>query len=200
MWKRDKAEPIDQLEEVMTDPTASLPLHIRQVAQPSASVAAAAPDRAGAPTSSTPSSSSMPSAHKCSTLGATLRFKGDLVADEDLVIQGQVEGSILHTRSVTIGAQGRMQGNTRARRIVVEGTIDGNLYALESVTIRPGAVVRGDVFAPRVSVDEGARLSGRIDMDNAPAIPTINIKVPGTAEGDEAELTDQEVDAVLTGS
>lgn len=199
MWKREKAEPIVQLEEVMTDPTASLPLHIRQLAQPSAPVAEAAPDRAGTPTSST-SSSSASSAHKCSTLGATLRFKGDLVADEDLVIQGQVEGSILHKRSVTVGAEGRVQGDTRARRIVVEGTIDGNLYALESVTIRSGAVVRGDVFAPRISVDEGARLSGRIDMDNAPAIPTINIEVPETTGGDQTELTGQQVDAALTGS
>ena len=207
MWKREKAEPIDQLEEVMTDPTASLPLHIRQVAQPSALAAEAAPDRAWATQSpaaaashSSSSSSPAAAAARCSTLGATLRFKGDLVADEDLVIQGQVEGSILHTRSVTIGAQGRVQGNTRARRIVVEGTIDGNLYALESVTVRSGAVVRGDVFSPRVSVDEGARLSGRIDMDNAPAIPTINIKVTGTSGADEQELTDQQVDAVLTGS
>jgi cytoskeletal protein CcmA (bactofilin family) len=93
-----------------------------------------------------------------------------------------------------------VQGDTRARRIVVEGTIDGNLYALESVTIRSGAVVRGDVFAPRISVDEGARLSGRIDMDNAPAIPTINIEVPETTGGDQTELTGQQVDAALTGS
>ena len=130
MWKREKAEPIDHLEEVMTDPTASLPLPIRPVVQASAPVAEVTPDRTWTTPSSSPSpsTSTSTSTARCSTLGATLRFKGDLVADEDLVIQGQVEGSILHTRSVTIGAQGRMQGNTRARRVVVEGTIDGNLY------------------------------------------------------------------------
>lgn len=194
MWKREKPEPIDQLEEVMTDPSASLPLPARPATQPLAPAAETGPNRTIA---SPPPSSA---AAKCSTLGATLRFKGDLVADEDLVIQGQVEGSILHTRSVTIGAQGRVQGNTRARRIVVEGNIDGNLYALESVTIRSGATVRGDVFAPRVSVDEGARLSGRIDMDNAPAIPTINIRVAETSAEDALDLSGQEVDTVLTGS
>lgn len=198
MWKREKAEPIDRLEEVMTDPATSMPLHQRQVVQPSASSVAAALDRTGAPTSSASSSPSMPATQKCSTLGATLRFKGDLVADEDLVIQGQVEGSILHTRSVTIGAHGRVQGDTRARRIVVEGTIDGSLYALESVTIRAGAVVRGDVFAPRVSVDEGARLSGRIDMDNAPAVPSVRMQLSGSTSTDTGELSDREVDAVLS--
>jgi len=189
MWKRERSEPVDELEQVMTDPSVSLPLPARAATQPSMSAAEVPPNR--------DAGSSASSAARCSTLGATLRFKGDLVADEDLVIQGQVEGSILHTRSVTVGAQGRVQGNTRARRIVVEGTIDGNLYALESVTIRSGAVVHGDVFAPRVSVDEGARLSGRIDMDNAPAIPTINVKVGGASE---RVLSEQQVDAVLTGS
>jgi len=199
MWKRERSEPVDHLEQVMTEPPPSPASPVRPStppSTPSTPAAAATPDRALV----APSSSSSSSAAKCSTLGATLRFKGDLVADEDLVIQGQVEGSILHTRSVTIGAQGRVQGNTRARRIVVEGTIDGNLYALESVSVRSGAVVRGDVFAPRVSVDEGARLSGRIDMDNAPAIPTIDIKAPDTTEGAQRDLSDQEVDAVLTGS
>jgi cytoskeletal protein CcmA (bactofilin family) len=184
MWKREQPEPID-LEHVMTEPPPAAASAVRPVTRP------AAP-------SSTPSST--PSTGKCSTLGATLRFKGDLVADEDLVIQGQVEGSILHTRSVTIGAQGRMHGDTRARRIVVEGSIDGNLYAIESITIRSGATVRGDVFAPRVSVDEGARLSGRIDMDNAPAVPTVNMQLPGTPEPAVRELTEHQVDDVLTGS
>jgi cytoskeletal protein CcmA (bactofilin family) len=188
MWKREQPERID-LEQAMTEPTAPL-----------------APPARPAPTADSTSDrlravqSSQASTAKGSTLGATLRFKGDLVADEDLVIQGQVEGSILHTRSLTIGAQGRMHGDTRARRIVVEGSIDGNLYALESVTIRSGATVRGDVFAPRVAVDEGARLSGRIDMDNAPAIPTVKIQGPGASEQDAHELSEQAVDAVLTGS
>ena len=126
--------------------------------------------------------SSHAAAAKGSTLGATLRFKGDLVADEDLVIQGQVEGSILHTRSLTIGAQGRVLGDIRARRIVVEGSVDGNLYALESVSLRSGAVVRGDVFAAAISVDNGARLTGRIDMDNAPTVPTIKVPAAGSTE------------------
>jgi cytoskeletal protein CcmA (bactofilin family) len=139
-------------------------------------------------------------AGKGSTLGATLRFKGDLVADEDLVIQGQVEGSILHTRSLTIGAQGRVLGDIRARRIVVEGTVDGNLYALESVSLRPGAVVRGDVFAAAIAIDNGARLTGRIDMDNAPTVPTIKVPASGSTETAARDLSAPEAEALLTGS
>jgi cytoskeletal protein CcmA (bactofilin family) len=140
------------------------------------------------------------SAGKTSTLGATLCFKGELAADEDLVIQGQVEGSILHTRSLTIGAQGRMQGDIRARRIVVQGSVEGNLFALESVTLQSGSTVRGDVFAPKVAIDEGSRLSGRIDMDNAPAVPTVNLPSADQTDAGAAVASAQEVDDLLSNS
>ncbi len=196
MWKREKVERTDlELEHVMTDPAAVVtPPATRTVAPPPAPVAEVAPPRPATTPSSHASASS-----KGSTLGATIRFKGDLVADEDLVVQGQVEGSILHTRSLTIGAEGRMIGDIRARRIVVDGSVEGNLYALESVALRSGAVVRGDVFAPRVAIDEGARLCGRIDMDNAPTVPTVNIHGPGAAEPAARELTDHEAAEIVSG-
>lgn len=198
MWKREKPERADlELEHVMSEPTApAAPAATvtRPVTRAPAPVAEVATPRAPA------SPSLQPSPGKGSILGSTLRFKGDLAADEDLVVQGQVEGSILHTRSLTIGAQGRMLGDIRARRIVVEGLVDGNLYALESVTLRAGGTVRGDVFAPRVAVDEGARLCGRIDMDNAPAVPTVSIQPPGATEPVARDLSHQESDELLSGT
>jgi len=185
MWKRERSEPVD-LEHVMTEPPAPVALATRTATPAPAPVVEVPAER-------TP-------AAKGSTLGATLRFKGDLVADEDLVIQGQVEGSILHTRSLTIGAQGRVLGDIRARRIIVEGSVDGNLYALESVNLRSGAVVRGDVFAAGIAIDDGARLTGRIDMDNAPTVPTIKVPAPDPTEQVARDLSAPETDALLTGS
>ena len=193
MWKRERPEPID-LAHVMTEPPPAAAPTPRPPTPPSPAVIQAPAERAPAATSSPAP------AGKGSTLGATLRFKGDLVADEDLVIQGQVEGSILHTRSLTIGAQGRVQGDIRARRIIVEGTVDGNLYALESVNLRPGGTVRGDVFAVRVAIDDGARLSGRIDMDNAPTVPTVKVPATGSPEPAARDLSAPEADTLLTGS
>lgn len=196
MWKRERTEPVN-LERVMSEPPAPEVATVRPSAPSPAPVVAIPAERASSAPSSEASSS------KGSTFGATLSFKGDLVADEDLVIQGQVEGSILHTRSLTIGAQGRMHGDIRARRIVVEGTVDGNLYALEGVTLRSGSTVRGDLFAPRVAVDEGARLSGRIDMDKAPAVPTlpkVDVSGSGLAEPGSGTLSDQEAGELLSGS
>jgi cytoskeletal protein CcmA (bactofilin family) len=185
MWKRKQPEPVD-LEHVMTETPPVWPVRTPPPA-PKPEVTPEAP-------------AERPAHGRASTLGATLRIKGDLVADEDLVIQGQVEGSILHTRSLTIGAQGKVRGDIRARRIVVEGSVEGNLYALENVSLRPGATVRGDIYAAAVAMEGGARLIGRIDMDNAPAVPTVKVAVAASIETAGGELTDTQADTLLAGS
>jgi len=103
-------------------------------------------------------------ASRASVLGATLRFKGELSAQEDLIVQGSVEGSITHTQSLTIGTDGTMKGDIRARVIVIDGKVEGDLYATESVNIRATAKVKGNVFAPRVGISEGAFFQGQIEM------------------------------------
>jgi cytoskeletal protein CcmA (bactofilin family) len=103
-------------------------------------------------------------APRASVLGPTLRFRGELSAQEDLVVQGSVEGSITHTQSLTIGTDGSMAGNIRARVIVIDGKVDGDLYATESVNIRATAKVKGNVFAPRVAIQDGAFFQGQVEM------------------------------------
>jgi cytoskeletal protein CcmA (bactofilin family) len=106
----------------------------------------------------------MPEAPRASILGPTLRFRGELSAQEDLIIQGSVDGSITHTQSLTVGTDGSMKGDIRARVIVVDGKVEGDLYATESVSIRATAKVKGNVFAPRVGITEGAFFQGQIEM------------------------------------
>jgi cytoskeletal protein CcmA (bactofilin family) len=103
-------------------------------------------------------------AARASVLGPTLRFRGELSAQEDLIVQGGVEGSITHTQSLTIGTDGTMKGDIRARVIVIDGRVEGDLYATESVNIRATAKVKGNVFAPRVGISEGAFFQGQIEM------------------------------------
>ena len=99
-------------------------------------------------------------------LGPTLHFKGELYGEEDLEFQGQIEGSIEHTRSLSIGKEGGVRGNIRAKFVIVEGKVDGDIYATESVQIRANAKVTGNIFAPRVGIADGAHFSGRIDMNH----------------------------------
>ena len=99
-------------------------------------------------------------------LGPTLHFKGELYGEEDLEFQGQLEGSIEHTRSLSIGKDGGVTGNIRAKFVIVEGRVDGDIFATESVSIRASAKVKGNIFAPRVGIADGANFSGSIDMNH----------------------------------
>jgi len=103
-------------------------------------------------------------ATRASVLGPTLKFRGELSAQEDLIVQGSVEGSITHTQNLTVGTDGTMKGDIRARVILIDGKVEGDLYATESVSIRATAKVKGNVFAPRVGISEGAFFQGQIEM------------------------------------
>jgi len=194
MWKRDRTERVD-IEEVLKSAPVSVPAAAPRPVEPV--VTFAAPAQVSAPTVA-PSPTPV-QAQKACVLGSTLRIKGDLVADEDLVIEGQVEGSVLHTRSLTIGSQGHVRGDIRARRVIIEGKVSGNVYALESVALRAGATLQGDIFARSVSIETGACLSGRVDMDNAPAVPKVDTFGLGT-ESPARDLSVAEVDELLAGS
>jgi cytoskeletal protein CcmA (bactofilin family) len=106
---------------------------------------------------------------KAAVLGATLRFKGELSAEEDLILQGRIEGSINHTQSMTVGTEGSVLGNIQARTITIDGSVEGDLHGSESVVVHATGRVVGNIFAPRIGIVEGAFFSGRIEMPDKPA-------------------------------
>jgi len=143
---------------------------------------ASADPQATAPPAAAPAPAPAPTG---SVFGPTLRFKGELRADEDFVLQGRIEGSIHHTQNLTIGTDGVVKGDSRARSIIVEGTVEGDLYALESISIRPTARVLGNLLAPRVAIADGAHFNGKVDMASATRAVrsieerTLNLATPG---------------------
>jgi cytoskeletal protein CcmA (bactofilin family) len=107
---------------------------------------------------------------RVSVLGPTLHFKGELHADEELLIKGRIEGSITHTQRITVCAEGTVTANVRAQVIVIEGTLNGDLQAEKSVMVRETAKLRGNITAPSVSIVEGAHFTGGVDMEKKPAV------------------------------
>ena len=118
---------------------------------------------------------------RASVLGPTLYFKGELTADEDLLIQGRVEGSITHTQRLTVGPQGTVKANIKAQLIVVEGIVDGDLIGEKSVFVKDTAKVHGNIHSPSVSIQEGANFSGSVDMDSKQPGQSRAIKTAGNA-------------------
>ena len=106
---------------------------------------------------------------KSSVLGPTLQFKGELSADEDLLIQGAIEGSIRHSSSLTIGESGRVKADVSAEYVAVEGNVEGDIHGSQSVTVCETANINGNICSPTVSLLEGATFNGKIDMSGEPA-------------------------------
>ncbi|GFE81163.1 hypothetical protein GCM10011487_31630 [Steroidobacter agaridevorans] len=103
---------------------------------------------------------------RMSILPPTLRFKGELSADEDLLIQGQIEGTIKHTQRVTVGKEGKVKASITAQTIKVEGTVEGDLHAERSVYVEESGNLRGNIHAPSVCLVEGSKFNGAVDMDS----------------------------------
>eukprot|EP01026_Neomeris_dumetosa_P080839 TRINITY_DN9005_c0_g2_i3.p1 TRINITY_DN9005_c0_g2~~TRINITY_DN9005_c0_g2_i3.p1 ORF type:complete len:192 (-),score=27.19 TRINITY_DN9005_c0_g2_i3:108-683(-) len=99
-------------------------------------------------------------------IGPKIRFKGELVGEEDLLVQGQVEGTIdLKGHHLTVGERGVLQANVTAKTVTVEGKVEGDLYGEERIAIRSSSHVQGNIKAERVVLEDGAKFRGSIDMD-----------------------------------
>lgn len=102
-----------------------------------------------------------------SVIGPTLVFKGELSADEDLVIQGTIEGTIAHhKKNLTVGKEGRVKADIHASSVAIEGHVDGDIHGDDYVELAKSAVVRGNIFCARIKMADGARFNGSIDMGN----------------------------------
>ena len=104
-------------------------------------------------------------AKNVSVIGPTLVFKGELSADEDLVIEGCIEGTIAHHKKhLTIGKQGRVKADIHASSVIIEGQLIGDIHSEGVVSLAKGADVRGNIFCARIVMEDGARFKGKIDM------------------------------------
>ena len=108
---------------------------------------------------------SAPLTGELAQIGKSVVIKGDLSGSEDLYVDGQVEGSIsLKTNSLTVGPNGQVKASVEAKGVVVQGKLEGNVAASDRVELRKSAVVTGDISTQRISIEEGAYIKGKIDI------------------------------------
>jgi cytoskeletal protein CcmA (bactofilin family) len=124
------------------------------------------------------------SGQRTSVLGPTLRFKGELHADEELLIKGRIEGTITHTQRITVCGEGVVKASIRAQTIVVEGTVEGDLTAEKAIQIKDTARLKGNVAAPSVSIVEGANFNGGVSMDMSKRAGASNTQAPKAYKAD----------------
>jgi cytoskeletal protein CcmA (bactofilin family) len=156
-------------------PSPAIPGGPSPIAQ--ASTQASTPAPASAPNSgasySSPASASnpfaaAPRASSVSVIGAGLKIQGEITGDSDLVVEGEAHGRIrmLHGR-VTVGANGLVNADIEAVEISVEGSVQGGLKASDRVRLGASSRVQGSVMTPRIAIEDGARLRGKVEMIRA---------------------------------
>ena len=101
-----------------------------------------------------------------SVIGPTLKFVGELSANEDLIIEGEIEGKIAHQdKNLTVGKGGRVRANIHASQIEILGRVDGDIRGDDIVKLAKSAVVNGNIQCARITMEDGAHFSGSITME-----------------------------------
>ena len=115
-----------------------------------------------------PSAGATPDDGESSVLGASLVVKGDISGTQDMVIRGRVEGTVrMKDNTVTVGEGGKVKADIYGRTVIVEGELRGNVFGGEKVVVRASGTVRGNICSPRVTLEDGARFKGSIDMEGS---------------------------------
>jgi cytoskeletal protein CcmA (bactofilin family) len=98
-------------------------------------------------------------------IGQGMTVKGDISSQEDLYVDGEVEGSIeVAGHVLTIGPAGKVEARIRARNVIIAGTVTGNVEALQKIVIRKDANLTGDIKTAGISIEDGAYFKGSIDI------------------------------------
>jgi cytoskeletal protein CcmA (bactofilin family) len=121
-------------------------------------------------------------------LGPSLVIKGTLTGEEDLLFEGRLDGEIrLGTNRVTIGENGRIKADVFSKSIYVEGEVQGNLFGEDEVVIRRSGKVRGNVTAPRVTLENGSKFKGSIDMQPSTEKPAVGAGAPKSQKDEKKD-------------
>lgn len=108
------------------------------------------------------------------TIGESIFINGTVQGEEDLTIEGQIDGTIqMQEANVLVGKTGKVVADISAKSIVVEGSVRGELKGSESVEIKPSGSLIGDIRSPRVMLGDGCNFKGTVDMEQKPDAGTV---------------------------
>lgn len=112
-----------------------------------------------------PARPTAPTARNLSCLGSSIEIKGRISGDEDLQIDGKVEGPVsLQNHRLIVGRSAQLSSEISAREIVIHGKVNGNLNARDRVEINKDASVMGDLHTSRIMIEDGAYFKGTIEI------------------------------------
>jgi cytoskeletal protein CcmA (bactofilin family) len=123
-----------------------------------------------------------PTPRMAASVGKTMRFLGEIHSDEELYFDGEVEGTLEVSDRLTIGPNGKVKANVKAKDLVVKGWIQGNVEAADRIVIMNGASIVGDVKTAGIVIEDGAFFKGGIDILRPEAAPAA-LEVAAKSQG-----------------
>ena len=116
----------------------------------------------------------VPGSGGSATIGKAVMVKGQIFSREDLIIDGEIEGTVeAQEHRVTVGPNGKVHSAVKAREIVVLGSIHGNVEAADKIDIRKDARLIGDIKTARIVIEDGAYFKGSIDITKSEPKPQL---------------------------
>jgi cytoskeletal protein CcmA (bactofilin family) len=134
------------------------------------------------------------SSRNSAVIGQSITIKGSISGDESLLIDGTIEGSVdLPKNDLTIGQTGQVTANLDARTVRIDGQVHGDIKGKEKVIITKSGRVNGNVIAPRVTLEDGSKFKGRIDMDPGEPVtkPTAFKPTTASSRGSSGKSTEE---------
>jgi cytoskeletal protein CcmA (bactofilin family) len=107
-----------------------------------------------------------PAARGVAMIGKSIVIKGDISGEESLIVEGRIDGTIhLKNNDLTVGQSGRVNANVTANVVRIDGEVTGDIIGIEKVVVTKTGRVHGNIVGPRVTLEDGAKFKGSIDMD-----------------------------------
>lgn len=124
----------------------------------------------------------MPSAEGAAVIGKSVQIRGEVKGNEDLLVEGLVEGTVtLSDSRLTIGSKAQVKANVVARDVIVMGALTGDVQASGRVELRAGSSMTGDIHAARLSIEENAMFSGKVELNSTGTHPAERTSQPAAA-------------------
>jgi cytoskeletal protein CcmA (bactofilin family) len=187
MWHKTDGKPSPEAPQPPAGATTKSQLTPEPLASSTVSAAPVAPAPTPAPlVAPEPPVTSAPGG--TSRIQAGLKIHGEITGSSDLYIDGELQGKIrLGGARVVIGPNGKVQADIEAGGVTIDGSVQGNIKASESVRLGSGSRVQGSILTPRIGIDDGARLRGKVEMVKAGSSVSTSIAAAPATRATEAE-------------
>lgn len=122
------------------------------------------PRRDPAPAAQPVRDAAAPGSRSAAVIGASMKIKGEIRSQEELFVDGEVEGTLELRHALVVGPNGKVRANIKARDAIILGSVKGNVEVSGKIAIRDKGSLIGDIRTAGISIDDGAYFKGSIDI------------------------------------